>query len=226
MPRKTLTPTISLDTLIDAMFEGVTIEDIKAIAKSNSSFRGFSQGYIAEVALRRQLLCVEGVTSVEKIPDQSLEKGDLKIGYNGIFLTLELKSLQTSSVRKDVIFDTWEGTVTVKNTDRRTLTLEDGTEFTTTSLVKGAFDILGICCLAVDGSWDFQFMESRFIPEHDKIPGLAKTSFSVHPSHTPCLTSDPKKVLESAYRQKTGQLSGLNYVKIEESNTYYLSPHE
>lgn len=170
--------------------------------EENSSLRGYLQGYLAEMMLRRKLLSVDGVTSVTKIPDRDEEKGDLRVVYKGVPLTIEVKSLATSSVRIDPLNETWQGTVLVKNTDRRVLEVDGLGEVSSTSIIKGEFDVLAICCFAVRGSWDFMFIESRFLPEADMKPGLVQTKFSINPSLTAGLTYDPVKILESVNRRK------------------------
>jgi hypothetical protein len=210
-------------TLIEALFRDLTVSDLKDIAIHNPSFRGYLQGYIAERKLQAQLLTLPGVESVSKIRDQAPEKGDLKVVYRSVPITIELKSLQTASIRHDPIHDSWEGTVMVKNGDRREIITPDGKHFVTTNLIKGGFDVLGICCLAVNGEWEFQFMESRFLPEHDSIQGLIRTTFQVHPLNTPCLTSSPLRVLESVYRLKT---NSSKHAKIEESDIPYFPDYE
>lgn len=185
-----------------SILAGVSLSDIQMLMEENSSLRGYLQGYLAELMLRRKLMSVEGVTRVEKIPDRDEEKGDLRISYRDKIIRMEVKSIATNSVKTDVLNETWQGMVLVKNTDKRMLELDGLGQITSTNIIKGEFDILAICCFAVRGNWDFMFIESRFLPEPDFLPGLVQTKFSINPMLTPGLTYDPVKVLEAVHRRK------------------------
>lgn len=178
------------------------MSDIQALMEENPSLRGYVQGYLAELMLKRQLLQEGIVAKIDKIPDRDSQKGDLLVEYKGQLITIEVKSLATASVKEDVLNDTWEGFVLVKNTDKKEIEVEGIGTICATNLVKGQFDILAVCCFAVTGQWDFVFIENRFLPEADELPGIIKTRFAINPSLTPGLTHDPSKVLESIYRQK------------------------
>ena len=185
-----------------SILSGVSMEDLQGLMEENSSLRGYIQGYLAELVLKRKLLQVDGVSSVSKIPDRDEMKGDLLVDYRGRPLTIEVKSIATNSVKPDVMNETWQGSVLVKNTDKRILNLEGIGEVSSTNLIKGEFDILAICCFAVRGSWDFLFLESRHLPEPAALPGFVQTKFSINPSMTAGLTHDPIKVMEAVYRWK------------------------
>jgi hypothetical protein len=184
------------------ILSGIELADIQALMDENPSLRGYLQGYLAEMILRRKLLSVPGVEGIEKIPDRNEERGDLKIAYRNRPITMEVKSIATNSVRSDTMNETWQGTVLVKNTDRRLLEIDGLGEITSTNIIKGEFDILAICCFAVRGDWDFVFIESQYLPEPDTLPGLVKTKFSINPMLTAGLTHDPLKILEAVYKRK------------------------
>lgn len=175
-----------------------TQEELEQVISENSSLRGYLQGYLAEVALKKQLLQIPGVTSVVKIPDQCKEKGDFRVVYNGKTLTIEVKSIATNSIREDILNDTWQGKVQVKATDKRTIEVDGVGSVTGTALVKGEFDILAISCYAVSGKWEFLFMENKYLPEHSsKLPGLIKTHFTINPATTPLVTEDIVSIMNS-----------------------------
>lgn len=185
-----------------SILSGFSISDLEEMICENPSLRGYMQGYLAERVLRKQLEQLEDVTSVTKIPDQDDEKGDFKVVYKGKPITIEVKSIATDSVKEDVLTQTWQGTVRIKNTDKRELQIEGVGTISSTKLLKGQFDILAICCFAVSGEWNFMFLENKYIPEDTEIPGLLKTSFVINPATTACLTHDVKKLLDSTYVNK------------------------
>lgn len=185
-----------------SILTGFTMDDIQEMIDENPSLRGFLQGYLAERALKKQLLKIEGVTSVTKIQDRDVEKGDFRVVYKDVPITIEAKSVATASIKEDVLTQAWQGSVVVKNTDRRELTMEGLGTFQTTKLMRGQFDILAICCFAVNGTWDFMFIENRFIPAAIESRDLLKTRFTINPTTTPCLTHDLVKLLEKTLEIK------------------------
>lgn len=186
-----------------SILSGFSKEEIEDVITENPSLRGYLQGYLAEVSLKKKLLSIEHVTEVTKIPDQAPEKGDLKVIYKGIPITIEVKSLLTKSVKADVLHDTWQGTVGIRNSDSREIDVEGLGTIKATNLLRGEFDVLAISCYAVSGEWDFVYMENEFIPPRDYCtPSLLKASFVVNPETTPCLESDLSIILSRVYDKK------------------------
>jgi hypothetical protein len=191
---------------IKSILAGVTLEEIADLLFENSSLRGFLQGFVAERRLSQWLLTFPEIERVEKIPDQSEEKGDLRVTYKGEIIRIELKSIATDSVRHDVLNDTWQGKVRTKATDRRDIEIEGLGVIRTSCLVKGEFDVLGISTLAVDGQWTYMFMDAAFLPETAN-PGLIQTSFTLNPLTTPGVQADPLKVFDSILAKKRAKIA-------------------
>ncbi len=188
-----------------------TAEEIESVINDNSSLRGYLQGYLAEIALKKRLLLIPGVTHVEKIRDQSKEKGDLRVTYRDCIMTIEVKSVSTDSVRDDLLNESWQGTVSLKSSDKRELVIEGVGIVDTTSLPKGEFDILAISIYAVAGTWDFLYIENEYLPEKDpELPGLLKTRFVVNPEITPCVYPDIQKLMDEVVEKKLLAKSFLN----------------
>ena len=175
-----------------------TVEQLETAVETNPYLRGYLQGYLAEIKLMEKISAIPGITNVSKIPDHDRRKGDVVLTYRGEEITIEAKSIRTGSVREDILNNSWSGTVGVKSTDSRVVFSPDSTEpVRTTCLDKGGFDILAISCYAVEGNWDFVFIENRFLPEADpEFPGLIKTSFVINPDTTPCLSKTLIPVLD------------------------------
>jgi hypothetical protein len=185
-----------------SILSGFTMDDIQEMIDENSSLRGYLQGYLAERALKDQILRIPGVSSVIKIPDRDQEKGDFKVIYKDVPISIEAKSVMTDSVRPDVLSQTWQGSVMVKNTDKREVEVDGIGTITTTKLERGQFDILAICCFAVSGQWDFLFIENRFLPAADESHNLLKTRFIVNPGTTPGVTDNLVRLLEKTLEIK------------------------
>ena len=120
----------------------ITAEELTEVIDRNPSLRGMIVGYLAEMKLEQLWLSGEDVTNVVKHDDHDRErKGDRVVVYKGHTFIFESKSLQTGSIRKTD--EGWEGKAQVDASDRREVTLPDGSTVTTTCLLKGEFDILG-----------------------------------------------------------------------------------
>jgi hypothetical protein len=191
-------------SLNKAILSGVTLEEIESLLLENSSLRGYVQGFVAERRLAQILRELPDVEKVEKIPDASDEKGDLRITYKGEIIRLELKSLSSDSIRHDCLNETWQGRVRSKATDKRDVEIEGVGVVRTSCLIKGEFDILGICCLPVDGTWSYLFMEEIYLPETS--PHLIQTSFVLNPAITPGVQSNPLVVFDSVLAKRRAKI--------------------
>jgi hypothetical protein len=186
-----------------SILDGFTMGDIQGMLDENPSLRGYMQGYFAEWALRKQIENIPGVKSVEKIPDQDTTKGDLKVVYKDVVITIESKSIHTNTVKYDILTQSWEGAAMMKNTDKRTLLIEGEGEVSTSKLLKGQFDILAVCCFPISGKWDFMFVENRFLPTSEESDRLLKIRLNINPNTTPGLTDNLVKLLEKTLRIKS-----------------------
>lgn len=181
--------------------DGFTFDDIEYLIETNPYLRGYLSGYLAELSLQRQLEGLPNISSVRKIPDAEQRKGDLEVVYKGLPLTIECKSIESSSIKVDHLHNSWTGSVSIKNSDKRTI-MVSGEEVSLTNLVKGTFDILAISCFAVNGTWSFLFIENKYLPEKNLTPGLISTKLLINPKTTACVQEDISLVLEKAYQNK------------------------
>ena len=181
--------------MTDAVISGshllaqVTLDEIAAIADENQSFRGYFQGYIAEPKLKQQLLAIDGVRSVVKIPDRAPMKGDFLVQYNDEFFTIESKCLSTRRI-KHFPDGSATGTVCLKKSDSQIL--PDGRK--TTCLLKGGFHILAVCMFALTGTWEFQFIANKYLEASPKYPDRLSTSVKVDVRNNPRFTPNVVEV--------------------------------
>jgi len=171
---------------------GVTIEDIENIATENPSLRGYLQGYVAEMFLKRKLYGMGELSEISKIRDHDIKKGDFQFIYKGRKLTVEVKSMATKTVREDLLNGGFTATVQVQASDSQTT--EDGS--LTRCLERGQFDILAISAFAIGKGWDFFFIANKYLPSSPNFPDRLQTSFVVNTVNTPCLHTDLLEVLE------------------------------
>lgn len=183
------------------LLEGFTLEDLEYLTDSNPYLRGYLHGYLAELVLMRKLRTIPGVDSVVKIPDLDKQKGDLEVQYLGVTMTIECKSIGSGSVKPDESHDSWTGAVSMKSSDKRKATI-DGEERSFVNVDKGQFDILAVNCFVVNGSWDFVFIENKFLLEKDDTPGYITSRLHINPKTTPGLTENVSHVLHKVFLQK------------------------
>src|SRR5690606_18204372 len=77
---------------------------------------------------------------------------------------IESKSLQTATVSFNEASQRWKGKSQVDASDKRPVTLPDGSSVNTTLLLKGEFDILAVNCYAFNEEWQFVFTRNENLP--------------------------------------------------------------
>ncbi len=142
----------------------ITVEELSQAVLENGSLRGMVFGYVAEIKLRKLLSGNSHVTSYTKDDDHDRsKKGDLRIVYKGHEFRIESKSLQTA--RNKVLADgTYASVAQVDASDRRTVTMPDGSKLQTTNLLVGEFDVLSVNCFTFQNEWHFVFARNKDLP--------------------------------------------------------------
>lgn len=143
------------DSILDRL--DLSEEGLTEVVDANPSLRGMIVGYVAESKFHKLYLSHVKVTKAEKDDDHDRgKKGDRRIVYDNTELVIEVKSLQTNTVKK-LGEDEWSGKAQVDASDRRHITLSDGSRLETTLLLRGEFDVLAVNCYAFGGKWRFVF---------------------------------------------------------------------
>ena len=62
------------------------------------------------------------------------------------------------------MMEPFEGVSQVDASDRRTVTLPDGSRLQTTNLVVGEFDVLAVNCFTFEDKWHFVFARNKDLP--------------------------------------------------------------
>lgn len=141
----------------------LTPSALTKLVDENPSLRGMLLGYVAEHKLQEIWLTDDDIEYLGKPDDHDrTSAGDHIVRYRGQRFIIESKSLQSRMVDRDG--DTWRGRAQVNASDRRTITLEDGTAFDTTLLTVGQFDILAVNCFAFEQEWNFAFAKNTDLP--------------------------------------------------------------
>lgn len=141
----------------------ITAEELTEIVDANPSMRGNMFGYVAEMKLRKMWFSSERITHSAKYDDHDRKKkGDLVVTYKDYSFIIESKSLQTNSIKR--IRDKFTGTAQCDASDRRIITLPDGSTVNTTCLLVGEFDLLAINIFAFTNKWRFLFAKNSELP--------------------------------------------------------------
>jgi len=142
----------------------ITPHELTKLVEQNPSLRGILLGYIAEQQFEKLWLRDRpGVTTYFKHDDHDRrKKGDRVVTYQGKEFTVEVKSLQTTMIKREG--GRWIGKCQVDASDRRTITLPNQTEITTTCLLAGEFDVLAVNLFAFEEKWRFAFAKNKDLP--------------------------------------------------------------
>ena len=141
----------------------LTQQELSEIISQNPSMRGLLLGYVAEYKLRKIWFSDDRVERTHKYDDHDRSRpSDLEVHYNGVPITIEVKSLQTASVQQ--IEEGYQGKFQCDASDRRTVELPNGESMQTTCLVVGQFDLLAVNLFAFREQWDFAFIRNRDLP--------------------------------------------------------------
>lgn len=146
----------------------ITSEELTEVVDLNPSLRGMLFGYTAELKLRQYMDRNASVTSITKDDDYDRKKkGDLRIVYRGREFIIETKSLQTNSIKIEKDPDgaeNFSGKAQCDASDRRTVTLPNGSTLNTTCLLVDEFDVLAVNIFGFLGEWRFLFALNKNLP--------------------------------------------------------------
>lgn len=142
----------------------LSAEDLTEVIDANPSLRGMILGYLGEVMLRKLWFTRRrAVTAYVKYDDHDrTRKGDLVVTYKKHPLIIEVKSLQTNMVRREKTC--FRGKTQCDASDRREITLPNGSRVNTTLLKVGEFDLLAVNLFAFENKWRYIFAKNTDLP--------------------------------------------------------------
>lgn len=141
----------------------VTPAELSGILTRNPSLRGFLFGYVAEFKLVQTWFSPPMVESSRKPDDHDRgNKCDLIVAYREREFRVEVKSLQTNSIKSEA--GRHSAVYQCDASDRRTILLPNKSKVTTTCLLRGGFDLVAVNLFAFTGSWDFAFALNAELP--------------------------------------------------------------
>jgi hypothetical protein len=140
---------------------GVTSGQIEQLIEASPSLRGLFVGYLAESKLVETWF---RDYELKKYDDHDRQKkGDRWINYKGQEFSIEVKSLQTSSVLQTAA-GTFRGRFQCDASDRRPVKFPNGRKIETTCLLVGEFDLLAVNLFEFGYQWRFGFIKNVDLP--------------------------------------------------------------
>jgi len=138
-------------------------DELSEIIDQRPSLRGMIEGYIAEYKLKKMLQSDARIKEVGKYNNHDRKKrGDLFVVYKGKKIGIEVKGLQTVTIQKAQ--GKYFGKFQCDASDRRRVTLPNGTVVETTCLKVGEFDLLAVNLFGFLREWKFAFAKNQDLP--------------------------------------------------------------
>lgn len=151
---------------VSTMIDAIEPEQLVASIKRAPSLRGMILGYVAEqmfevhVPRRYDLILADDIIHHDD-HDRSANKSDRTITFNGRRYGIQLKSMQTNSIARNVGSGLLEACVQNDASDRRDVRLADGHVVNTTCYLRGEYDILAVPLFPFTGTWEFAYKRNE-----------------------------------------------------------------
>jgi hypothetical protein len=125
--------------------------------------RGILVGFVAEYKLPKIWFSDRRIAKLERYDNHDRTKfGDFGLTHRGVPVTVQVKSLQSNSVRRTD--RGYVGTFQCDASDRRPVKLPNGQTLETTCLLVGGFDLLAVNLFGFDQQWRFAFAKNADLP--------------------------------------------------------------
>lgn len=141
------------------IIDTITPEELVRAVKNAPSLRGMLIGYISELKYEEHITSL-GFSNIHKPDDhdRSTNKADLCFQYKNREVKVQLKSIQTNSLRWDAEQSVLRATVQNDGSDKREVILPTGNSVFTTNYKSGDYDILAVPLFPFSGEWKFAYM--------------------------------------------------------------------
>ena len=142
---------------------GITIAELNEILASRPSVRGILIGFIAEYKLPKMWFSDARIHALKRYDNHDRTRlGDFGFMYQGVAITIQVKSLQSNSVRKTSTGHI--GSFQCDASDKRPVRLPTGENVATTCLVVGGFDLVAVNLFEFGQQWRFAFAKNADLP--------------------------------------------------------------
>lgn len=134
------------------------------LLRDRPSVRGMVYGFLAEIKFA-QWLADNGIPQELHVvdDDHAKTKADRTIPYNGRRYTIQVKSMQTNSIRSPSP-GRFSARIQCDGSDRRRVKLPNGHTLETTNYVAGEFMLLATTLHPFERKWDFAFRLNSTLP--------------------------------------------------------------
>lgn len=144
------------------IIDSVPPEDLIASIKRAPSLRGMILGYIAEEMFEKYVPERYGFIGSEDIAthddhDRRFNKSDRTIRVNDRLYRIQLKSVQTNSIKRNLETGLLQADVQNDASDSRAVALPNGNRVITTCYVRGDYDILAVPLFPFTGEWSYAY---------------------------------------------------------------------
>lgn len=188
----------------------VTLEELDEILSSRPSLRGILMGFIAEYKVSQLYLNDTRISRLVRYDNHDRKNlGDFSFVYKGETISVQVKSLQTKSIRQTE--KGLEGVFQCDASDKRLVKLPSGQEIETTCLLAGGFDLLAVNIFQFANQWKFAFAKNADLPRtkshkykdnQEAKQYLLATSIRITwPLQAP-FSDDPFKILDSIVNER------------------------
>jgi len=190
---------------------GLTLKELNDILSYRPSMRGMLMGFVAEYRLSEKWFSDARIHRWTRYDDHDrTRRGDFWFTYQGVTLSVEVKSLQSNSVRYEN--GIYTGTVQVDASDSKPQLLPNGDTVKTACLITGGFDILAVNLFEFGQEWRFAFAKNADLPrstfkkyteEQRKylLASSVKASFPILPP----FRDEPFSILDELIAEKRGK---------------------
>jgi hypothetical protein len=184
-------------------------ETIFHLICENPSLRGMIYGYASEREFEwHYLKDRKTIEKFSKDDDHKKTKSDRTVLCGGKSVTIQIKSVQTNSIK----FENGRFAAKVQNdaSDRRKVTLPNGSKLETTCYVVGEYDILAVSLHPFTGEWKYAFKENsqlqrstskKYTPKQQKY--LLATLETIYFPLDPSWTEDFDGILQTICQRKS-----------------------
>ena len=187
---------------------GLSADDLNILLAERPSIRGILIGFVSEYKLQRGVFSDSRIHGLKRYDDHDRKRpADFSFLYKGETVTVEVKSLQTAKVRPTN--GGFTGKCQVDASDKRGVTLPDGSHIRTTCLRTGTFDILAVNLFEFCQRWEFGFVRNRDLPRsrYSKYTdyqreNLLATTVSLTWPLTPPFEADPFVILDEIVSER------------------------
>jgi hypothetical protein len=144
------------------IIDSVSPEQLVQSIKRAPSLRGMILGYIAEemfeVYVRKTYpALIEANIEKHDDHDRRFNKSDRTITHGGRIYRIQLKSIQTNSIKRCLTSGRLRADVQNDASDRRSVKFADGSTLETTCYLRGDYDILAVPLFPFTGNWTFAY---------------------------------------------------------------------